>query len=192
MAEGKLRILHPSPKKVETVKGPNFAAFGKAEGAVGTIKGVVTAPDGTTYDGTTLEGGPDWVISFEEVPKGTDYVLEVRAAFASPVNAKFDVKDVYQIGILYPRSTDCPLCTTFTAYGSSDLANPVSGQMSHPTLGVYFGTTLQGPPDSSSWYIKFQGVAESPGDPRYTLTVTDTEGLGDSSQGLTVDHRACS
>jgi hypothetical protein len=59
----------------------NFASYGTSEDDVtGTIS------NGTnTVNGTTLQGPPNWVIGFTNVPVGTNYTLTVTGEDAPQV-----------------------------------------------------------------------------------------------------------
>jgi hypothetical protein len=88
----------------------------------------------------------------------------------------------FAVAITSPPSDTNNLSNSFVAYGISDRAYSMSGQMINGQ-GTYAGTVLQGPPASQTWYIQFTGVPAGTG---YTLTAWDTEGFADHSTNLTV------
>ena len=172
--------------KEERNRTPDFPAFGKTEGDVGHLKGVLKNNQGTIVaTGNTLKDGSHWVIVFEGVPVG-EYTLEVRGVgVINPATSNFRVESGGSIGgrlIGINPSSGAMLGKSFVAAGTSDQPYPVSGQIINPS-GVYFGTTLQGPPGASAWYVQFNGVPAGTG---YTLTVSDTEGNAVQAANLTV------
>jgi hypothetical protein len=178
--------------KGDKIPKHDFAAYGDTEGAVGHVTGVLKNKQGTVVaTGKTLMDpspqSPHWAISFENVANG-EYTLEVSGVGAAkPATSTFCVevldrervekgadKPVREVlNTSYPAPDTTFPSNTFVVCGTSDQAFPVSGQMMDPTIGVFFGTTLQGPPQSSAWYIRFAGL---PHGDKYALTVVDTEG----------------
>ena len=67
--------------------------------------------------------------------------------------------------------------------GTSDQSYPVTGQIYSSARGTFFGQVVQGPPDYSTYIIRFTGV---PFDNGYTLTVSDCEGYGFTVTGIRV------
>jgi hypothetical protein len=194
-ATGTITICHP--KDGETIHKPYFPAYGKTEGDVGHLKGVLKDNQGKiAATGNPLKDGRHWVIAFEGVPPG-EYTLEVSGVGAKPATSRFRVDPILIVekaekkagkprvpellttGDPPPNSTVGP---SFVASGNSDQPYAVSGQMINGS-GTYNGTTLQGPPDSSTWYVQFTGVPAGTG---YTLTVSDTEGYASQTPNLTV------
>ena len=210
MTKGKLAIQHPKPnckgnffqrllcwlfgmRKKETIRCSSFAAYGCFVGDPGDITGRVTSSDGTKhYDQkkTHIQGNL-WALIFD-VPSGTNYSLIVRGTNAHEVpRVIFDVRNYYAIGIAYPHPSDCPLCTNFVAYGSSNQDYAVSGTIAIPPAvpPPFNGTTIDGPPPAGAYHIAFTGIAD--GD-NYRLNVVDSQGTAaPPSTPLSIRVTAC-
>jgi hypothetical protein len=187
---GKIIIQHP--KEGETIKFASFSVSGiTKDGPVGFIKGVLNGQD-VKYNGNTLSTPPpSWVVFFENVAQG-DYELVVSGTEAGvePARRRVKVRPTHKIGIVSPQRGD-RLCLNFTAFGTSDLAFEVSGQVSSPTVGTFQGTTLQGPPATPNWVIQFVGVAETQASD-YTLYVSDASGASNGVSNLDIKQIYCS
>jgi len=78
-------------------------------------------------------------------------------------------------------------CSTFNAYGTSDEAYPVSGQLTLTGQPTQVGTTIYGPPNFTVWCIKFTNVPDG----TWTLMVQDTHGNQSPPTNVTVAKTAC-
>src|SRR5262249_43421257 len=143
-----------------------------------------------------------WVILFEYVKPGEDYVLEVRdyegvAAVQTGIKVKkgkgkegagTEVEDERQITIIYPGN-DAKICNNFVAYGTTDhpMAN-VTGMIIPPSGPAIIGSTIQQPTSDGTWAIQFTGV---PDGENYKLEVTNTAGDYAHSDRITVNSSFC-
>ncbi len=197
-------IPHPWPKKIHHPRPKNqgdevtvlrhFAAFGFAETAC-AIHATLTSAGGDVFHGKTVQH-PDpfgfWIVHFclDKPPDLTvAYTLEAfDITNGQPVRfdkvPKIKLKDLgFGIVITYPLSTDT-VCSTFSAYGTTDGSGQMGGVMYNSMLTGFQGTIVQGPPD---WIISFQNLAD--GD--YTLCIGQV-GETAATEGVTVARSACS
>jgi hypothetical protein len=156
-----------------------FVAYGSVPATVTAVTASLKLPTGAVVaTGRTLRNPPHWVIFFDTVPVGT-YTLELVDSATSTALGRSNPMSVIEVihtaalSVSYPPSGS-RVCQNFSAYGTTNQPNPVSGQLTGPN--TVNGTTLQGTPN---WVVQFNNVPLSAS--TYTLTVT----AGSSSSSAT-------
>lgn len=169
-ANKQVKIDHPT--KHAAVAARSFAAYGTASGVAKVTGLLYNRKTKKSYAGDTLREPPDWIVYFLNVPIGKHYTLQI---FESP-GGLVKHEDISigsrtaQILVTYPPS-GATVCTSFTAYGSTNDPGSFTGKMTRNKTGAIFvGTPIQPPPN---WVIQFTGIPAST-DPTdlYTLTIT--------------------
>jgi len=171
MADDEFRILHPRNK--EKVNNNNFAAYGLASDTTGPLIGVITDEDGDEIaTANSIVDPPNWVMSFEGVPDGDWYRLEVSEAKApdDPLGSSegWKVKHLFGGVVISHPDTSAHLCTTtFTSYGTTTDLTCITASL---TSGSGQPKTVQGPCHDQhlNWIVQFTNVTKGSGQ---TLTV---------------------
>lgn len=206
------RAIHiSSPVAGANVPGDFFAASGTAtEGVrkitftlVDSAKKPVNPDDFTIHrhKWSKLKTGPgnlNWIIGFETVPPGNNYMLTVTDAEDSAIldSVTFNVLPpktttshkksglhIELITIQSPGANTTIPADNFAPYGTTDELLPMYAVLNVPGASSVMGSLVQGPPTNSNWIFQFSQLPTGTG---ASLTVYADGGSTSTVTGLTV------
>jgi hypothetical protein len=191
----KLCIHHP--KNGCTIATYTFVAWGLAPWDMIRVKGVLidqsTNPPTVTV-GKTTRHPPRWSVLFRDVTgsgTGKPYIFQLIDVTDAPVEVPLISVNVKVTGpgygpptIVEPAKGAPAQCgSNFSSYGTSDSTETIQGNMASSNATVNGNVVFQPVAPEYCWAMTFPPL--SAGD--YTLTVSKTDGKGQSTVGVTIN-----
>jgi hypothetical protein len=174
-------ISHPEPG--DSLNQRFLAAQGYFERHPPFLIGIVKQGNKRIAAGTMLIPPPYWLITFDNLPAGNGYILEIHNGDALADDAHSgEILAQVRFSILARDDRESPpdlvagptiwypapgatIGQNFYAYGTTSSQNALTG-----TINGVTGTQTQGPPATANWILSFTGVGRGTG---LTLMVND-------------------